>query len=169
MLLVERVGLKLRLVRAGMRCVWAPTFGLEGVDCGMVLGRVLRRQGRALQPSLEADAAPEDIERTHTFDGAESTQRTSNKVGRQSGEEHACSRSHRLSEVRLHLLWFGLEGEQWGRQGGEVRSEGHIDGKDRRLVGLQRRGGEKNKHKVMGGEVIGVTLCAAPLKIESHE
>lgn len=71
MLLVRGVGLWLEVVRAGPGCVRAFTFGLEGVDSGEVLGGVLRRQGRALQASLEADTIPEDIQRTNAFDGAE--------------------------------------------------------------------------------------------------
>lgn len=88
MLLVQLVGLRLKLVPAGMRCIWASTLGLQGVDSRMMLAWVLRRQGRALRASLEADAVPEDIQRTHAFDGAEATQRSSNKVTRQRGDEH---------------------------------------------------------------------------------
>lgn len=144
-LLVERVGLRLKLVSAGMRRVRAPTFRLDGVDGRMVLGRVLRRQGRALQASLEANAVPEDIQRTHAFDGAEAAQRSSNKVARQSGEKHTWSSSHRLPSVRLQLLWFGLEGEEGGGHGGEVGGEGHVDWEDSRLDGLQ--GGRRKKRR----------------------
>lgn len=139
------MGLRLKLVSARMRRVRAPTFGLNGVDGRMVLGRVLRRQGRALQASLEANAVPEDIQRTHTFDGAESAQRSSNKVARQSGEEHTWSRSNRLPSVWLQLLLFGLEGEEGGGHGGEVGGEGHVDRKDSRLDGLQ--GGRSRKRR----------------------
>ena len=140
---VERVGLRLKLVPAGMRRIRTSTLGLEGVDGRVVLGRVLRRQRRALQASLEADAVPEDIQRTHTFDGAEAAQGASNEVSRQSGDEHTRSRSHRLPSVRLRLLRFGLEGEEGGGHGGELGGEGHVDGDDGRLDGLQRREEEK--------------------------
>ncbi len=148
-LLVERVRLRLELLPAGMRRIWASTFWLEGVDGWMVLGGVLRRQGRALWSSLEADAVPEDIQGTHAFDGAEATEGSSNKVARQSGEEHTGSRSNTLPSVRLQLLWFGLEGEEGGWHGGEVGGERHVDGEDGWLDRLQggrrkdRRGHEK--------------------------
>lgn len=71
MLLVRGVGLCLEVVRAGPGCIWAFTFGLDGVDSGEVLGGVLGRQGRAFEASLEADTIPEDIQRTNAFDGAE--------------------------------------------------------------------------------------------------
>lgn len=93
-LLVEWVGLRLKLVPAGMRRIRASTFGLEGVDGWMVLGWVLRCQGRALRGSLEADAVPEDIQRTHAFDGTKAAQRSSNKVSRQRGVEHTWNRSN---------------------------------------------------------------------------
>ncbi len=72
--IVLLVELRLKLVPAGMRGIRASRFGLESVDGRMVLGRVLRCQGRALRASLEADAVPEDIQRTHAFDGAEAAQ-----------------------------------------------------------------------------------------------
>lgn len=137
-LLVERVGLRLELVPTGMRRIRAPGLGLEGVDGGMVLGRVLGRQGRALRASLEADAVPEDIQRTNTFDGTEAAQRSSDEVAGQRRVEHTCSRS---DELRLQLLWFGLEGEEGGGHGGEFRGEGHVDG-------WRLQGEEKKKEDV---------------------
>lgn len=137
--LVERVGLWLKLVPYGVRGIWASTFGLECVDGRMVLGLVLRRQRWALWASLKADAVSEDIQRTHAFDGAEATQRSSDKVARQSGEEHTWGRIHRIPSVRLQLLWFGLEGQEGGGHGGQVRGEGHVDRVDGGLDGLQRR------------------------------
>jgi len=135
-LLVERMRLRQQLVSAGVRSIWAATFGLEGVDGRAVLGWVLRGQGWTFWAPLEADAVPEDIQRTHTFDGAEATQRASYEVTRQSGEEHARGGGHGLSSVRLQVLWFGLEGEEGCGHGGQFRGEGHVDGKDGRLDGL---------------------------------
>lgn len=139
------MGLLLKLVSAGMGGVWASTFGLEGVDGRMVLGLVLRCQCWALWASLEADAVPEDIQRTHTFDGAEAAQRSSDEVARQGGEEHTWSRSHRIPPVRLQLLWFGLEGEEGGGHGGEVRGERNADRVDGGLDGLQ--GGRREEEQ----------------------
>lgn len=150
---VERVWMRLKLVPAGMRRIRTPTLGLERVDGRMVLGRVLRRQSRALQASLEADAVPEHIQRTHTFDGAEAAQRASNEVSRQSGDEHTRSRSHRLPSVRLQLLRFGLEGEEGGGHGGELGGEGHVDGGDGRLDGLQRRRERKGTNSVWSAQL----------------
>lgn len=92
--LVERVGLWLKLVPVGVRGIWASAFGLECVDGRMVLGLVLRSQRWALRASLQANPVPEDIQRTHAFDGAEATQRSSDEVARQIGEEHAWSWIH---------------------------------------------------------------------------
>lgn len=73
-MLVELVQLRLQLLRAGVWRVRVPSFGLEGEDGRVELCRVLRGQGGAIGAPLQADLAPEDVQRAHAFDGAETAQ-----------------------------------------------------------------------------------------------